>query len=75
MEKGNNKKDEKISKLYERSKDLESKNKGVLESLNESEQYSRRNCLLFHRIKEELKEDKDDVITKSFSEDLDIELD
>ena len=33
-----------------------------MESLNESEQYSHRNCLLLYWIKEESKEDKDDVI-------------
>ena len=38
------------------------------ENLNESEQYSCRNCLLLHWIKEESKKDKDDVIRKSLSE-------
>lgn len=49
-------------KLQKSTKDLQSKTKGVLESLNESEQYSHRNCLLLYWIKEESKEDKDDVI-------------
>lgn len=34
------------------------------ENLNESEQYSCRNCLLLYWIKEESKKDKDDVIRK-----------
>ena len=78
MERGNNKKDEQISQLEERTWILEYseyKNKCVLESLNESEQYFCRNCLLLYWIKEESKEDINNVNMNSLSEDLNIELD
>ena len=75
MKKENKKKDEKISKLEERIKDLESENKGFSESIDEFEQFTRRNCLLLHGIKEEPKENTDDVVIKSLSENLDTELD
>ena len=67
MEKENKKKDEKISKLEQRIKDLESENKGFSASIDELEQYSRRKCLLLHGIKEESKEDTGDVAIKSLS--------
>ena len=75
MEKENKKKDEKISKLEQRIKDLESENKGFSASIDELEQYSRRKCLLLHGIKEDSKEDTDDVAIKSLSQNVDIELD
>ena len=75
MEKENKKKDEKISKLEQRIKDLESENKGFSASIDELEQYSRRKCLLLHGIKEESKEDTGDVAIKSLSQNADIELD
>ena len=65
MEKENKKRNEKISKLEEWIKNLESENKGFLVSINEIEQYSHRNCLLLHGIKEKWKEDTDDVVIKS----------
>ena len=67
--KKNKKKDEKISKLEERIN-----GKDLSESIDELELYSRRNCLLLRGIKEEPKEDSDDVVIKSLAENLDAEL-
>ena len=48
--------------------------KVFFESIDESEQYSCRNSLLLHGTEEEWKEDTDDVVIKSLSENLDKEL-
>ena len=67
MEKENKKKDKKI---------LNQRNElHISKSIDELEQYSCRNCLLLHEIKEESKEDKDNAVIKSLPENFDIQLD
>ena len=74
IEAENKKKDDKISKLEERVKELVEENKGMSASVDEMEQYSRRNCLLLHGVKENTNEDTDDIVVKTISENLDIHL-
>ena len=42
--------------------------------MDQQAQFSRRNCLLFHGIKEEKDEDTDSIIINTVKEDMDIEI-
>lgn len=70
----NNKKDERITQLEERVKKLEKEKKDVCDNIDEMEQYSRRNCLLLHGVRENSNEDTDDIVVKTISENLDIDI-
>ena len=58
---------EKVSALTERSKVLE-------ESIDQQEQYSRRNCLLIHGVEENSNEDTDKLALNIINNDLEIDL-
>lgn len=70
----NNKKDERITQLEERVKKLEKEKKDVCDNIDKMEQYSRRNCLLLHGVRENSNEDTDDIVVKTISENLDIDI-
>ena len=70
LERENKKDNEKIKQLEETIDILTEKNK----SQTSDEQYSRRSCLLLHGDQENEKENTDDVILRTLSEDLDIEI-
>ena len=57
----------KVSALTERSKVLE-------ESIDQQEQYSRRNCLLIHGVEENSNEDTDKLALNIINNDLEIDL-
>ena len=42
--------------------------------MNQQAQYSRRNCLVFHGIKEEKDEDNDSIIINMIKKEMDIEI-
>ena len=48
--------------------------KSLTSGVDELEQYSRRNCLLLHDVQENENENIDDIVLKTMSEELDIEI-
>ena len=50
------------------------KKKSLTSDIEELEQYSRRNCLLLHRVQESKNENTDDTVLRTMSEELDIEI-
>ena len=74
LERKNKKKNEKIKELEETIDILTEKNKSLTSDVDELEQYSRRNCLLSHGVQENENENTDDIVLKTMSEELDIEI-
>ena len=62
MEKDRKQKERQISELKNEVKILTEKVETVNRSLDRHEQYSRRNCLFIHGVKENEKEDTDEVV-------------
>ena len=50
------------------------KEKSLTSDVDDLEQYSRRNCLLLHRVQENENENANDIVLKTMSEELDIEI-
>ena len=74
LEREHKKKNEKMKELEETIDNLTEKNKSLTSDVDELEQYSRRNCLLCHGIQENENENTDDIVLKTMSEELDIEI-
>ena len=70
LETERDKQKEKIQKLEENIEKLEERNKSLAESVDNLQQYSRRNCLLLHRVKETKDKNTDDVTIKTLSEEI-----
>ena len=71
LEKDHEKKNKKISEVEKKVNSLESK---LGDSVDELEQYSRRNCLLLHGVRELEGENKNDIIMKTMKEEIDIDI-
>ena len=71
LEKDQEKKNKKISEVEKKVNSLESK---LGDSVDELEQYSRRNCLLLHGVRELEGENKNDIIMKTMKEEIDIDI-
>ena len=71
LEKDREKKDKKISELEKKVDSLESK---LGDSVDELEQYSRRDCLLLHGVGELEDENTNDVIMKTMKEEMDVDI-
>ena len=71
LEKDHEKKNKKISEVQKKVNSLESK---LGDSVDELEQYSRRNCLLLHGVRELEGENKNDIIMKTMKEEIDIDI-
>ena len=74
LEREHKKKNEKMKELEETIDNLTEKNKSLTSDVDELEQYSRRNCLLLHGVQENENENTDDIVLKTMSEELDIEI-
>ena len=74
LERENKKKNEKMKELKETINNLTEKNKSLSSDIDELEQYSRRNCLLLHGFQENENENTDDIVLKTMSEELNIEI-
>ena len=74
LERENKMKNEKIKELEETIDILTEKNKSLTSDVNELEQYSRRNCLLLHEVQENENKNTDDIVLKTMSEELNIEI-
>ena len=64
----------KIKVLEEKVEKLENENKALSKSVDNLEQYSRRNCLLLHGVKETDDENTDDIIIKTICEEMGVEV-
>ena len=60
IEKANGHLEERVIQLESEKKKLSNKVSGVLEDLDDVQQYSQRNCLLVHGLKEDKDESTDD---------------
>ena len=69
-----NKKDVIIEELKKENANLKEHLKDVEENVDRQEQYSTRNCLLIHGIKEERNENTDDIVVRFIQDDLQEEI-
>ena len=67
-------KERQISELKNEVKYLNEKVERMDRSLDRHEQYSRRNCLLIHGVKENEKEDTDEVVIEFFEKEMEEKL-
>ena len=74
MEADRKDKERQISELKNEVKYLKEKVEIVDRSLDRYEQYSRRNCLLMHGVKEIEKEDTDEVVIEFFEKEMEEKL-
>ena len=70
MEADRKEKERQISELKNKVKSLNEKVETMDRSLDRHEQYSRRNCLLIHGVKENEKEDTDEVVIEFFEKEM-----
>ena len=68
LERDNRKKEEKINKLEEKTRKIDKKIHDLKRVIDRHEQYSRRNCILVHGVKESENEDTDVVVTETLNE-------
>ena len=69
-----NKKDEIIEELKKENANLKEHLKDVEQNVDRQKQYSRRNCLLIHRIKEGRNENTDGIVVKFIQDNLQEEI-
>ena len=74
MEADRKEKERQISELKNEVKYLNEKVETMDRSLDRHEQYSRRNCLLIHGVKENEKEDTDEVVIEFFEKEMEEKL-
>ena len=68
------KQNEKIKSLEEKIENLENDNASLSKNIDDLEQYSRRNCLLLHGVKETDDESTDDITIKTLREEIGVEV-
>ena len=68
------KKDEKISSLEEKFLGLTEKFDKLSSLVNTQEQYSRRNCILIHGLKENQNEDTEEVVIDKIKSEMDLDI-
>ena len=66
---------QRLDKLEKENNKLETKLTKAVALIDDQQQYSRRNCLLFHRVNEESSEDTDNIVTEICAEKLCLEVD
>lgn len=64
----------KIQLLDERNQDLLTENKDISDRLDDLEQYSRRNCLLLHGVREDDDENTDEIILSTIATEIGINI-
>ena len=65
---------QRLDKLEKEKNILETKLTKAVALIDDQQKYSRRNCLLFHGVKEESSEDTDNIVTEIFAEKLRLEV-
>ena len=68
LERDNRKKEEKINELEEKTRKTDKKINDLNSVIDRQEQYSRRNCILLHGVKETENEDTNTVVTETLNE-------
>ena len=68
MERDNRKKEKEINELEEKTRKMDKKIDDLNRVIDRQEQYSRRNCILLHGVKESENEDTDTVVTETLNE-------
>ena len=66
---------QRLDKLEKEKNKLETKLTKAVALIDDQQQYSRRNCLLFHDVKEESSEDTHNIVTEICAEKLRLEID
>ena len=66
---------QRLGKLEKEKNMLETKLTKAVALIDDQQQYSRRNCLLFHGVKEESSEDTNNIVTEICAEKLRLEVD
>ena len=74
LEKEIKEKDKKINQLEKTIENLVDKQKIVSSKIDNLEKYSRRNCLVLHGVNESNGESTNEIIIKTFSEELGVEI-
>ena len=74
LEKEIKKKYEKINKLEKNIENLVEKQKSLSTEIDDLEQYLRRNCLVLHGVNESNDENTDQILIKTFFEELGVEI-
>ena len=74
LEKEIKKKDEKINQLEKTIENLAEKQKSLSSEIDDLEQYSRRNCLVLHGVNESNDENTNEILIKTFSEELGVQI-
>ena len=66
--------EDKINSLEEKNEDLITKNHDFSIKMDDLEQYSRRNCLLLHGVKEDDEENTDEIVLRTVAEEIGIQI-
>ena len=66
--------EDRINSLEEKNEDLITKNHDFCIKIDDLEQYSRRNCLLLHGVKEDDEENTDEIVLRTVAEEIGIEI-
>ena len=66
--------DKKINQLEKTIENLAEKQKSLSSEIDDLEQYSRRNCLVLHSVNKSNDENTNEIIIKTFSEELGVEI-
>ena len=77
LEKEINKKDEKINQkkpLENTTENLVEKQKSLLSDIDNLEQYSQQNCLVLHGVNKSNNENTNEILIKTFSEELGVKI-
>ena len=74
LEKEIKKKNEKVNQLEKIIENLVEQQKSLSSEIDDLEQYSRRNCLVLHGVNESNDENTNEIIIKTFSEELGVEI-
>ena len=74
FEKEMKKKNEKINQLEKTIENLVEKYKSLSSEIDDLEHYSRRNCLVLHGVNESNGENTNEIIIKTFSEELGVKI-
>ena len=74
LEKEIKKKNEKVNQLEKIIENLVEQQKSLSSEIDDLEQYSRRNCLVLHGVNESNNENTNEIIIKTFSEELGVEI-
>ena len=74
LQKESLKKGEKIDELEKTIENLAKKTENLSSDIDDLEQYSRQNCLVLHSVYKSCDENTNEILTKTFSEELGVKI-